>query len=112
MSIMCVAKRAEAERVMLRISADYSNEDMDSAAEMLAKCAEEILLTDGSTIFSNTGRWKNESENGRAVEIISYHPVTQADLEVISRYVNVTIGMTCFATVDPTTVYELYELAE
>lgn len=115
MSIRCVAERYNATRIMLRISADYLDDDMDDAANLLAEKCEETFVTDGSNIFPNIGRWKGEAENGRTIEIVARMDgmLEIADhLNSISRYVNVALNMTCFATVEQTTAFELYELAE
>lgn len=117
MSIMCKAEKYSAFRIILRIS---SLGDIRDSAVLLARKAEEVFGTDGCNITYGDGRWKGETEPGAAIEIvvknnsdlINWDYVLTRDLTVISDYVNLTLGLTCFATVDSVTAFELYELSQ
>jgi hypothetical protein len=58
------------------------------------------------------GRWKDETENARTIEIVTRDTPINSDMQDISDFVNRVLGLTCFATVEQTTAFELYELAE
>lgn len=117
MSNNCVAEAYDGYHVILRISADYSDEDMDTAANLLATEAERVFSTDGSNILRGLGRWKGESENGRTIEIVKridsrlgvYAGLLEHCMQAISEYCNLTLGLSCFATVQQLRAYELYE---
>lgn len=110
MSIRCVAERYNAVRIMLRISSETTDADMDIKANMLASTAEAVFNTSGSNVFVGFGRWHEDTENARTIEIVTREQPINEDMEEISLFVNLTLGLTCFATVEPTTAFELYEV--
>ena len=120
MSIRCEAESYSARKFTFRISVDPTTHNIRDEAVALARYIEKVLAIDGSNIIYGDGRWKGETENGATIEavrrmdnrLVDYSGLITHVMECVSKYVNLTLGLTCFATVEPTTAYELYELAE
>jgi hypothetical protein len=73
---------------------------------------EMVFGTKGSNITYCDGRWDREIENGAIIEIVLRESPTNEQMEIISYRINVGAGVSCFATVDNTVAFELYELSE
>jgi hypothetical protein len=113
MSMRFVAERYKAYRITLRISiSDDYETSIHVPANSLAEYAELVFGTDGSTITIGNGRWRNETELAAVIEIVTREQPINSDMEKISQFVNLNFGLTCFATVDETEAFELYEMAE
>ena len=121
MSTTFMAEQYDAFRVMLRVS--DMRLDMKQTVRDIAAKAEKVFQTDGSNATFGEGYWKGDIEIGATIEIVfrcdnrddpifNWDYLNRQNLMEISEYVNKEHGLSCFATVEPTTAYELYELAE